>query len=456
LELAIALQKKREKRRIVMLSSSEVQGELLSPFSLNTAPLSSHLLKATVIVSADIVQRIRNQTLEYYQQHISLPGFKKNAVPKEYLEKYYHEEIYGNIRGLLFSHLVLTYTMEELARRKILLVNVPRLTNIKISPYYTAHYTFDISTVPTLNLKEWKHFIFKSPKRKNYKDLDKQVTSFIKREQSAFKKQNPDIVEENDWVCFSAHLLNNNNQPILTEHTPTYWLKIVTSTLSYPLPLLFLKAKVGDTFISKNLKLEEAFFENSDNDYSFLITLKSIIKGLHLSLESFKANFKLKSKADVHKKLIEVFSYRNDLSQRKSIIEEIFHLFLSKHRFEVPKHIVIRKQEDILLSLMRQPDYHVYKTHKNFRRHVEMLAEKQLKEEILIDQIAFNENIQVEEKDVQNYLNLFNNERLKEFVYFKPPQEKMENSEVPLHPSILKQAVLREKTLNYTIHVLTK
>jgi FKBP-type peptidyl-prolyl cis-trans isomerase (trigger factor) len=133
----------------------------------------------------------------------------------------------------------------------------------------------------------------------------------------------------------------------------------------------------------------------------------------------------------------------------------MFNLFLSKHRFEVPKHLVLRRQEDILLVIMKQPDYHVYKAQKDFIAQIETLSEKQLKEEVLIDQIAYQENIKIDLRDMQNYLHLFNNKRLKEFIYFKPTFEKIEEIDTPLNSSVLAQAVMREKTLNYILYTLT-
>jgi len=166
--------------------------------------------------------------------------------------------------------------------------------------------------------------------------------------------------------------------------------------------------------------------------------------------------FRLKNKSDIHEKLVEVFSYRNDISQRKSIIEEMFNLFFSKHRFEIPKHLIIRKQEEILHSLKQKPDYQVYKLQKNFNDQVAVLAEKYLKEEVLIDQLAYHENIKTDIKDIQNYLNLFSNQRLREFVYFKPSYDTFEESGVPIHNSILKHFCRREKTLNHVLYHLMR
>ena len=184
--------------------------------------------------------------------------------------------------------------------------------------------------------------------------------------------------------------------------------------------------------------------------------MKALVKGAYFSIETFKTTFKLKNKNDIHSKLMEVFSYRNDISQRKAIIEEVFHLLLSKHRFEVPKHLVLRREEDIIKTLSLQPDYHVYKAQTDFGESIETLAEKQLKEEIFIDQLAYHENIRIEQKDFAGYLHLLCDRRLKEFIYFKPVLVKIDEQRGPINVAILSQAVLREKTLNHIIYSLTR
>ena len=173
-------------------------------------------------------------------------------------------------------------------------------------------------------------------------------------------------------------------------------------------------------------------------------------------MEAFKSTFRLGNKAAVHEKLVEVFSSRNDISQRRAIIEEMFHLLFSKHRFEIPKHLIIRKQEEILRNLSRRPDYQAYKAQGGFMDQVAALAEKQLKEEILIDQIGDVERIRVEHKDIAHFLNLLSNERLKEFAYFRSFLDSMEECPIPLHESMVRHTVRREKTLNYILHCLTR
>mgnify|MGYP005623879055 CR=1 FL=1 len=439
-----------------MADANNTVAPSLKGLKLSTKKISSHLLRATVSVDHQTSNAFYKQAIELYKKHANLKGLESRTIPSKYIEEQYQDNINEDIKKFLLKHLVFDYLINESISQKIPLTNHPRLTNIEYAPLKGITYNFEISVATPVSLKEWRRFSFKAPKRKRYKDLDKQVALFLKKEHEQFKKCDPFTIETNDWVCFDAKMLNNKKHPIIPKHSNNLWMKINTSCITKPFQRLFLGKHSGDSFIVNTLPLDEDFEETISSKNPFFITIQSIIKGSFFSLEAFKNVFKLKNKDDVHNKLIEVFSYRNDISQRKSTIEEIFHLFFSKHRFEIPKHLVIRKQEQILHTFKKHPDYQVYKTQKDFGERLSMLAEKLLKEEILVDHIAYQDNIKVTLKDIRGYLSFFNTNRLKEFVYFKPPFEQIEETDFPLHESLIKQAVLREKTLNQIIHVLTR
>ena len=419
--------------------------------------ITPNLFQVEILVDSSLVKSIYNQTLRALQKQTTLSGFKNKDIPISYLEKNFQASINSNMKNYLFKHFVLDFLIDNIHKEKITIANYPRLTKIKSFPNKQITFLFNISVAPPLELKEWKFFIFRAPKRKKYKDLDKQVALFIKRENSLFKKNKATEIEENDWVMFQTNLINDKNQVILENYKSDFWIKINNKYIKKSFHSSLIGKKINEYIITDNLPMKNDFSsEQEENKFSYKITIKKITKGKNFSLESFKNTFKLKNKIDVHNKLIEVFSYRNDISQRRAIIEEVFHLLLSKHRFEVPKHFVIRRQEDILDYLKKLPDYTVYKQNKDFHEQVATLSENQLKEEILMDQICYKENLEISHEDIQNYLYLFNNNRLKEFVYFKPLLQKIDESETPLQTGILKQFVLREKTLNYVIHELIK
>jgi FKBP-type peptidyl-prolyl cis-trans isomerase (trigger factor) len=423
---------------------------------LETKPISSHILQATILVSAQIIKMVYKRALSLYAKYAQPEGLKNMTLPSEFVEEEHMEEIKNNVKRFVLKHIVIDYLLQEVSNKKISVANYPRLKGMILCENGDAKYLFDLSVAKLLPLKDWKLFAFKSPKRKRYKDLDKQVDLFIKREIEKHKKQDSEIVENKDWVNFESIIVDNNEKAIVPIHKSNFWMRINTAHVEKPFQTDFIDKKINSSFIADRIPVNEEFQDTLTENSKFLITIKSIAKGSHLCVEALKTIFKLKNKMDIHNKLIEVFSYRNDISQRRSIIEEVFHLFFSKHRFEIPKHLTIRKQESLLEMLKKQPDYQVYKSQKDFYNKVATLAEKLLKEEILIDQIAYKENLKTSGKDIKHYLTMFNNSRLREFVYFKPAFEPLEETDLPLSEGYLRQSVLREKTLNHIIFTLTK
>lgn len=169
-----------------------------------------------------------------------------------------------------------------------------------------------------------------------------------------------------------------------------------------------------------------------------------------------KHHFRLKTNKDLQQKLIEVFSYRNDLSLRRAIVEEALTLLINKHEFDVPNYLVLREQQIVLESVVTNPDYLVYKTQPNFKDYIHKLALKQAKETLIIDQLCFEENISASTEDIKSLLHLTKTPRTKEFIYFKLPSTKLEAQEVPVSAAFFKQSCLREKTLNHVIYHWTK
>ena len=415
---------------------------------------SNYFVRGDVTIAKELVAPVATHVAQLYQHYAALPGYEHKKLPLEYARSYFAAEIKQDTEELIYKHFVLQFLLDAIQEERIVTANWPRITEIKEAEEELV-YRFALTLTPPLTLKEWKHFVFKQPERKNYKDLDNQVIHFIKEATDNARSHDKHVTEPGDWVFFTAQLVDPETGIVLFDHKHRYWIRVSGEVILSPLQQHFTEKKVGDVFLSKALPFADGPQSALDEPFHYHITIESITKGAHLSLEFFKQTFKLKTRADIHKKLIEVFSYRNDISQRRSTIEELFHLLFTKHRFEMPKHIVTRKKEHLLSSIRKQSDYNIYKNSKNFDENLTLLAEKMLKEELIIDSIACAEQIRVTTGDIAQYLHLFNNERLKEFIYFKPFIDNIEDSCTPIHEGILSQAILREKTLNYILHTLS-
>ncbi len=428
---------------------------------------SSSVFVITVNVASSLINKIKRYTLDIYKNKIFTKGFAQGLVPEHFLEINCCNGINESCTKFILKYFVLDFIESKILEQKMVCLAGPKLLAIKNLENGGISYSFKISVVSNISPDNWEKIHFSPPRRKLYKDLDRQAVLFIKSalEESLVPSKEKDkekdrlfdknIVQDSDWVLFSTVLLNSNNQPAIRDYKNSFWLKIDTKYITMPLHKSFLEKRAKDTFVVEDLPI---FGTNSDLlsiKGKFKLMINSIVKSSTFSLDSFKSIFSLQDNRDVHEKLIEIFSFRNDISQRRLIIDEAFRVLFTKIRFEVPRYLVLRRQEKLLDNVKKLPDYNVYKMNENFERQIALLAEKQIKEEALIRQIGYNEGVSVTDTDVFEYLNLLNHNRLMEFIYFLPHFEYVQDVCLPLKESVFKMAVFKEKVLNFIIKKLS-
>lgn len=409
-----------------------------------------------VIVPEPIIAEIYQEVSTAQKEKVETHGFTKSQTPLGYIEKHYKNNLNEHIKEFTFKYFVINYLYEQLHSKKIVTCGEPRLKEVETLPEGSTEFTFEISLASQIDFREWKNFPFKAPKRKNYKDIDRQVDSFIKKEQELYKENSSEDIAIGDWVCFNIGLCDANQNPLLKEHSENAWIKIGSEEADTPFQKVFLNKKKNDAFCTNEGCFQEYFSNQLNSNYMFSIHIEDIVHDNYFSFDDFKQQFRLKTNKDIHSKLIEIFSFRNDLSQRRSTVEEALKLLITKHQIDTPSYLILRQQKMVMDAVQSNPDYQVYKTQPNFKDMILQLAIKQVKEMLLIDQLSFDENIKINNIDIKNYLNLLKRQRTKEFIYFGPPPTKIEGQEMPIPGALLKRCCLREKTLNHVIHHLTR
>lgn len=417
--------------------------------------ISPHFVNATIAIPRLYVDQLYNQISFLQQSTTHVKGFTKGAIPLGYIERNYQPHILDHLKEFFFKYFVIDWLYQELDAQGKCLASEPRLIEIVLLPGEPAIYHFSLSLVPDISLQGWKRLPFKASKRKNYKDLDRQVKKFLKEEEDA-QKEATTSVQPGDWVFFSAQIVDENNNSLFNNHEVFLWIKIGIEESDVQTQNLFEGKKVKDTFITSHALLQEYFSHSVETSYRFRVKIYDIVPFAFFDNESFKKHFKIKNSTEIHHKLIEVFSYRNDISQRRAIVEESLKLLLSKYPFEVPNHLILRKQKEILDSIQNSPDYAIYKTQRDFQEKIKKLAIKQVKEQMFINRLALQEKINVSHEDTHHYLNLTKRARTREFLYFKPPETQIFGQETPIAAVIMSRHCLQEKTLNYTIYNLIK
>ncbi len=409
-----------------------------------------------VTVPAKIIDALYHEAALAQQYYVQTHGFGQGQVPLEYIKQNFKADIVEHLKEFLLKFAVINNLYKEIRDAKLLVAGEPRLLRIRLEPGADAHFHFELSTFPALVINEWKYLPFKAPKRKNYKDIDKQVETFVKQEREYLQKTQEHAITQGDWVNFNLSIITHKNPITFRNFQQNFWFKIGDEEIISPIHEIFIERKKGDIFETTNKGLQDYFSNQIRTHYTFCIEIVDVLPYAFFCLDQLKQHFRIKTNKDMHKKLIEVFSYRNDISQRRSMVEESLKLMLSKHRFTVPSSLILRQQKGILQTVQQNPDYNVYRMQKDFQNYVHKLAEKQAHEALFIDQFAYHENIDVLEQDVKSYLNLTKRPRMKEFIYFDLPSFKVEEQEVPIPTEEIKRICLREKAANYIIYHLTK
>ena len=430
--------------------------ESLHQLSFSIECIRPDFCYATITVPEKIVATFYHAAAKSQKKNTVTHGFQRGEVPIEYIKQNFTDNLIEHLKELLMKYCVINFLCKQIQKKKLVISGNPRLSSIHITPNDDAHFVFELSLFADLSIYEWKYFPFRPPKRKNYKDLDRQVESFIEEEKAQLHALKDDTLAIGDWVSFNISFVDDDQKQLMEGFTQNFWFKLGEDETESPLRQLFVGKRLGDIFFSDHNVLQEYFSDQLDTDYLFSIEITNTLSHRYFCFDHFKRTFRIKTNKDMHKKLIEVFSYRNDISQRHAMVEGALTTLLSKHRFTMPNHFILRQKKALLDKMQHNPDYHVYRSHKDFQNQIQKLAEKQVMETIFIDKLAYHENLYVSDEDIEGYLNLINRPRMKEFIYFDLPSFKIQGQEYPIPAEELKRKCLREKAINYTIYHLTK
>jgi hypothetical protein len=416
---------------------------------------SADRLLITIHVVPELVKLLFGQAALAQQKLLRPAGFDTKEVPLDFIEQQHYFSLMIHVKEFLLKFCVLNYLFKTMRVEKLMVAGEPTLDSITIADDYTGAFNFITSLITPPAIQEWRYLPFRAPKRKNYKDLDRQVEHFMCEELATAQQHTPEI-KESDWVCISLTRTNEQGISLLNNFTNYFWMQISDEKVDNPLRDLLVGMKTGDTIITQNQGLQDYFSEQLSTNYFYQLTIITTIPHSHVCFEQIKANFKLKTKKDLLKKLIEVFSYRNDISQRRAMVEECLDLLLAKHPISVPETVVSSFQASLLTAMHDSPDYNVYRTQKEFYTLMHNLSQKLARETVFLDALAYHEKIALERTDIENYLNCIKRPRTKEFIYSRTIMPHHEGQSTLIPEEELMRTVLREKTINHVLYHLTK
>ena len=423
---------------------------------INQQPLlHNYLFK--VSIPSSITQSFLNLATQTKQKAVHSFGFKQGAAPFSYIQEHFKAPITSHLKDLGLKFFGINNLIRHIRQNKIIIIGDPQLISIDVDEAGTTHYNFEGHSPKEIYMQSWKYLPFKAIPRKKYRDIDKQVSTFLQEEENIKKLHKPESgISVGDWICFKAWLIDQQDQPIFDQQTSPIWLKIGDEEPDLMLQNIFLGKKISDKFITDNASLQTYFCEGSRAYYTYAIEILDVISHGDFSFDAFKQYFKIKTHKDLLCKLTEVFSFNNDISQHRSIANEALKLIIKKNHIELPDVTIQTQKKRLLKDLQFKPDFIIYKQDKNFDTHITNLAKRQLLDSVVAEFIGYQDNLAVSQQDFKAILQLTQRPRLKDFLYFPFIKTQLDGQEFPVEHESLHQFCLREKTVNHIIYHLTK
>ncbi len=438
------------KKRSCMVQSDKVS------CVVNQQPLSNSCL-FTVSVPSNITQAFFQLAAQAQQSTTQSVGFKRGSAPISYIQEHFKAPIVSHLKDLGLKFFGINNLIQNIRQQKIIIVGTPQLTNIHIDDHGNAQYSFEGHTPKELYMQSWKYLPFRPIPRKRYRDIDKQVTSFLQEEETIQNRYKPENgIAVGDWVCFTAWIIDKKNKPVFDKHTSPIWLKIGDEEPDVLFQNLFLGKHLKQRIVTDNPSLQNYFCEASNSHYTYVIEIQDIVPYGYFSFDHFKQYFKIKTQKDLLSKITEVFSFNNDISQRRLIGHEALKLIIKKNHIVLPDAAISSQKKLIQADLQFKPDFIVYKQDPQFETHVTNMAKRQLLDSVVAEYIGYQDNLSVSPQDIKAVLHITQRPRLKDFLYFPFMKTQLDGQEFPVEGESLHQFCLREKAVNHIIYHLTK
>jgi hypothetical protein len=415
---------------------------------------SNDLIKITI--PTKIFEEYLKFILEQKQKNSIVTGFHKGTAPLTYIKGIFKDGIKNNLSKIFFK----TYARKAIINKynKIgaaLLFNINTMIDIDLNKkkMIFLHKITQLKLYEKIKNQSSKKL--KLVKRKLYKDLDKQAVQMVNYESTQKLIHKSTKIEYGDWIKVSIDVLNSEEKIISKKTKMSLWIEIRKEEIFHNIYIFFKDKKKNDVFISDSQLIQNFISSNNFAKYNFKITVLEHVSCRYFDFSLFAKYFNCKNKTEIYEKLIEAFSFKNDVSMYKLIGQSIF-----KKLFQIYKPIITEKNireyiVELEETIKGNPDYLLYQSDKYFNENVNKFATEQLSEIAVIDYLTAKENIKVNPKEIILYLNMLQRNRLKEFLYFDRHYIKsLKNCIIPCE--IIEKMSLREKTLKHITHKMIK
>ena len=387
---------------------------------------------------------------------VSLPGFRKGKAPANIVRKKYE----NNVLSEAVEKLVQTKTKDLLEQKKLKPFTQPRIDLKKYEKNQPIQVEIKIDLEPEIKLKD-----FKSIDMNNYEinldksTLEKSYKEFIKSQKKYQEINNPREIKKTDKVFINLSTSNDEAPEYLRNQKN---LPLVIDSEYQFLPgvgkMLFeKKLKKGDKInlqldISKSLKLEKEKLADFNIE---LVKIEELIP-FEVDKEFLDKNG-LKNEDDLKTNIEKSLKkqYENGIKQIEK--KELMDILNKEYNFELPQGILDQEFNEIWHKLehakkdgtLDEDDKKLDET--ELKKRYQQISKRRVKLAILLQFIAKENKLQVDEKELSNglmqYASQYPGQEKQIIEYFKNNPSSIETIRGP---------ILEQKVIDYVLSITNK
>ncbi|MBW8005005.1 MAG: trigger factor [candidate division NC10 bacterium] len=367
---------------------------------VNVEKLSGCKRALTVEVSPEVVRPTVEGVYEKFGQRVTLPGFRRGKVPREIIERRFRDEIQEEV----IKEMIPTTYRQALAETHLDPVGLPTVEEVFFKLGEPLRYRAVVEVKPPLEVKDYKGV---TVSRKMVEVTDEEVEDHIK----ALQENTAEYVPMEGWPALAGDRVIVDAQGFF-EGKPRKDLRVENFTLElgagHFLPgvdeRLTGVQKGEERDVPVTFPPDDPRKDLRDREISFRFTVKEIKKKKVPPLDdSFaKAVSKGETVRELREKVREQLLKQKEHGEEQRLKWEVVEKIAAVLPFELPESLVQREMEGMLRELSYSLGAHPERLEGDisFRLKLEESARKRVKNTLVLEVIARQEEIAAEPEEV--------------------------------------------------------
>ncbi len=381
----------------------------------DVGPCKKHI---RVIVAKDAVAGVMNEAVQEYTTKAEIPGFRTGKVPSSLIKKRFKKEISDQVKQR-----VLMVSLEQIAEdSKIDPINQPNLDmeTVNLPDDADFEYEFEVEVRPTFDLPSYKGMKINRPVREiTEQDIDDYQTNFA--EQYGIQEPVDAPVAAGDFVNVDIVLSRNGAEynrisDQITRVLPL--LKFQDGELA-GFDKLLIGAQVDETRSAKiKVSMESPVIELRGESLDVAFTVLDVKRMSQQTVdEAFCARVGFASvdafRSAIRRTLERQVKYEQRQTCRKQITDKI----IESANWELPEDMVAKQVENALRREVLEMEQAGFTTQQIMSRENDLrqrslsMTRRNLKEHFVLDRIATDENIEVNELEIEQEISAMSFQR---------------------------------------------